>query len=221
MQEIKLTDLIYREKNFLSDAQCQALIDEYELRKRQSVLEECPEATTGKNTTSTFKRIVLESGTDNHRMMFEANETLINKYHDYLDTFESFHVQRRASMMYSHLYRLMKYEPGEKIHPHTDHGKNIYGSAVFNLNDGYTGGDFVFWKGRHRVKLEKGEAMIFPADYFWVHEVEPIETGVRYSTNSFLCSIAPYKFLNDPSVDKNPKPYNIKHVTYGKKNPGY
>ena len=31
--------------------------------------------------------------------------------------------------------------------------------------------------------------MIWPADYFWVHEVTPITEGSRYSTNSFIRSI--------------------------------
>ena len=31
--------------------------------------------------------------------------------------------------------------------------------------------------------------MIWPADYFWVHEVSPIKTGVRYSTNCFIMSL--------------------------------
>ena len=31
--------------------------------------------------------------------------------------------------------------------------------------------------------------MIWPADYFWVHEVSPIKTGVRYSTNCFIMSV--------------------------------
>ena len=29
--------------------------------------------------------------------------------------------------------------------------------------------------------------MIWPADYFWVHEVEEITKGTRYSANTFLC----------------------------------
>ena len=91
--------------------------------------------------------------------------------------------------MYSHMYRLLKYDTGAKIHPHTDHDPFVYGSCTFNLNDDYTGGDFSFWNGKHKIKLGKGDALIFPADHFWVHEVLPIESGLRYSTNSFLQKI--------------------------------
>ena len=34
--------------------------------------------------------------------------------------------------------------------------------------------------------LGKGVALIFPAGYFWVHEVDKITKGTRYSINSFL-----------------------------------
>ncbi len=30
--------------------------------------------------------------------------------------------------------------------------------------------------------------MIWPADYFWVHEVEEIQSGTRYSVNCFIRS---------------------------------
>ena len=37
-----------------------------------------------------------------------------------------------------------------------------------------------------KIQLKRGDALIFPADHFWVHEVKPIKKGVRYSTNCFL-----------------------------------
>ena len=40
-----------------------------------------------------------------------------------------------------------------------------------------------------QIKLKQGDALIFPADHYWVHEVKPINKGVRYSVNCFLQSI--------------------------------
>jgi predicted 2-oxoglutarate/Fe(II)-dependent dioxygenase YbiX len=87
------------------------------------------------------------------------------------------------------MYRLLKYETGAQIHPHTDHDPYTYGSCTFNLNDNYSGGEFAWFRDRYRLKLGRGDGLIFPADFFWVHEVKPITEGVRYSTNSFLLSI--------------------------------
>ena len=116
------------------------------------------------------------------------DRNIINEYHDYLDTFNAFHVARRGSMLHPHKYRLMKYEKGAWIHPHIDHDVTIYGSCTINLNDEYEGGDFAFWGGKHKLKLGLGDVMIWPADFFWVHEVEEITDGTRYSANTFLCS---------------------------------
>jgi len=186
---IDLTQLIFRKKNAFSKDECQFLIEEYDKLKDDILLESCLHAVTGEDTVSTFLRTEVKYGTEAWDLVFKANENLINEYMDYLDDFGMFHVGIRETMLYSHMYRLLKYEPGSKIHPHIDHATHVYGSATFNLNDDYTGGDFVFWNGKHRVKLEAGEGMIWPADFFWVHEVEPVETGVRYSTNSFLLNL--------------------------------
>ena len=100
------------------------------------------------------------------------------------------------------MYRLLKYEVGAKIHPHSDFGDYTYASCTFNLNDKYTGGVFGFWNSQHTVTLKKGEGMIWPADYFWVHEVSPIKTGVRYSTNCFIKSVD-----TDLSLEMNKQTY--------------
>ena len=183
---IKLTDLILHVPNFLSADQCDLLINEFNKKNNEAELEHCPEANTNIDTYSTYHRIILQPGTEAHQLVKNSTETMIKRYMLYLDTFNSFHVGIRRSMLYSHMYRLLKYEKGAKIHQHTDHDAYIYGSCTFNLNDDYDGGDFVFFKGEYRKRLGRGDAMIWPADYFWVHEVEEITNGVRYSTNSFL-----------------------------------
>ena len=80
----------------------------------------------------------------------------------------------------------MKYETGQWIHPHTDHDPHVYGSCTINLNNDYEGGVFAFWGGKHKVELKRGDCMIWPADFLWVHEVEEITRGTRYSVNCFL-----------------------------------
>lgn len=224
-----ITDLIYRVPNFLTDIECQSLIEEYERRSNEYMLEHCPEANTGIDTYSSFKVLNLNKNTSNFELVFKKTEEAINQYFDYLQTFNAFHMPliRQASMLYSHSYRLMKYDVGSKIHPHTDHDPFVYGSITFNLNDEYAGGTFSFFNGQYEVELKKGEMMIWPADYFWVHEVKPIETGVRYSTNGFLQSLpmqicryarrAAYDLLEEDyskimSLEDTIGPYNIKQI---------
>ena len=182
-----LTDLIYHRKNLLSKEQCDFIINEFETSALPEGQEHCPEAYSGVDTYSTFKVKDSQVGSGSFYLIHETIERMINEYHDYLDTFGAFHVGRRGSMMHPHKYRLMKYEKGAWIHPHVDHDMGVYGSCTINLNEEYEGGDFAFWGGKHKVKLGRGDVMIWPADYFWVHEVEEIKSGIRYSANTFLC----------------------------------
>ena len=186
-----ITDLIYKVPNFLTDSECDLLIHEYEIRNSESMLEHCSDANTGIDTYSSFRVVNLNKNTEVYKLIFAKTEEAINLYFDYLQTFNAFHMPliREASMNYSHSYLLMKYEVGSKIHPHTDHDPYVYGSITFNLNNEYTGGNFSFFNGQYDVSLKRGDMMIWPADYFWVHEVMPIESGVRYSTNGFLQSL--------------------------------
>lgn len=224
-----ITDLIYKVPNFLTDEECDSLISEYNKREDESGLEHCQDANTGIDTYSSFNVIQLNKGTSSFDLVFKKTEEAINCYCDYLQSFNSFHMPliREASMRYSHTFRLMKYEVGSKIHPHTDHDPFVYGSITFNLNEDYTGGIFSFFNGKHEVDLKKGDMMIWPADYFWVHEVKPIESGVRYSTNGFLQALpieisryakkTAYDILDEDyenilALDSTIGPYNIRQI---------
>ena len=181
-----ITNLILHKPRFLSEEQCDSLIKYYEDNEERKTREHCPHAESGIDTYSTFDVIDILYGSEESNLVSSSIEKMINLWQDYTDEFKMFHKWKRKSMLYSHKLRLMKYKKGAKIHPHTDHAPHVYGSCTFNLNENYEGGDFVFFRGKKKIKLKKGDALIFPADYFWVHEVEPITKGVRYSTNCFL-----------------------------------
>jgi len=182
-----LTDLIYIKRNFLSPEHCKYIINEFETSPNPPQQEHCPQAFSGVDTYSTFSVKDSQYRSASFYMIHETIEQTINDYWDYTDNFGAFHVARRGSMLFPHRYRLMKYEKGSWIHPHVDHDTGIYGSCTINLNEDYEGGTFAFWGGLHKVKLGLGDVMIWPADYFWVHEVEEITEGTRYSANCFLC----------------------------------
>ena len=181
-----LTDLIYLKRNVLSRDQCDMIINEFETSPDPPEQEHCPQAFTGVDIWSPFTLKSPQYKSASFSLIHETIEKMINDYHDYTDTFGAFHVARRGSMLFPHRYRLMKYEKGSWIHPHVDHDTNIYGSCTINLNSDYKGGTFAFWGGLHKVELGLGDVMIWPADYYWVHEVEEITEGIRYSANCFL-----------------------------------
>lgn len=190
----ELKDLIYIEK-ILTDEQCDELVAERERRDSESKTEVCMNALTDEPTEATFKQVQLIPETKNFKTVHDSSEKIIQNWIHHLNDSRKFSTMSlKHQLRYSHIYRLMKYDVGGWIHPHIDWSHLIMGSLTIALNDPseYEGGDFSFFNGEYRLKLKKGEAMVFPANHFFVHEVKEITSGVRYSVNSFLTSL-PYE----------------------------
>ena len=183
----KFEDLILRIPNVVTEKECKLLIDYFNENEDDFLTEHSRNSNTGEVESSTFKCLNLPHYSEVHNIVHSKTREMIIKWCEHLNEFGAFQLPTLSKVLnYAHKYRLLKYEPGSKIHPHTDFSPFIYASSTLNLNDEYTGGDFGFWNCQHTIKLNKGEGIIFPADLFWVHEVTPVETGVRYSTNCFI-----------------------------------
>ena len=59
-------------------------------------------------------------------------------------------------------------------------------SIIIALTDDYDGGEFNFPKQSYQVKLKKGEAITFPPNYFYPHEVSSPSNGKRYTINLWV-----------------------------------
>jgi hypothetical protein len=184
---IDLTKLALKIPNFLTHEECDRLIEEFKQREDESNLEHSLDYKTNTHKFSSFQVVPLKPATPNFKLIKDKTKLAIDKWIEYLDQPKYFFThQLKKNLRFSHNYRIMKYGVGADIHPHSDHAPGTYGSISFNLNDGYTGGEFKFFNGKHTIPLGKGDALIFPADFFWVHEVTPVITGERYSINSFI-----------------------------------
>ena len=184
---IDLTKLALKIPNFLTHDECDGLINEFEERKDEAGLERSGNANTGKIEYSSFKVVPLNPSTPNFDLIKEKTKLAVSKWINYLDQPQFFFTKAlKANLNFSHNYRIMKYKTGAEIHPHSDYAPGVYGSISFNLNDNYKGGEFKFFNGNYTIPLGKGDALIFPADFFWVHEVTPVTKGERYSINSFI-----------------------------------
>lgn len=83
----------------------------------------------------------------------------------------------------------IKYPTGTGMDTHCDHVRNQFDgtkrgipilTVLGSLNDNYDGGELLFW-GNTKMKMNKGEVLIFPSNYLYPHKVEPVESGTRYS----------------------------------------
>ena len=182
-----ITKLALKIPNFLTHEECDRLIDEFEQRKDEAGLERSGNVNTGKVEPSSFKVVPLKPYTKNFDFIKAKTNLAVNTWIEYLEQPNYFFTKAlKSNLNFSHSYRVMKYETGAEIHPHSDHSPGTFGSISFNLNDNYEGGEFKFFNGNYTIPLNKGDALIFPADYFWVHEVTPVTKGNRYSINSFI-----------------------------------
>ena len=80
-------------------------------------------------------------------------------------------------------YDLLRYKEGQFYIQHTDSFKHQQRSisCSFALNDDYEGGEFGFFNRERVIKLKKGDALMFPSNFMFPHEIMPVTSGTRYS----------------------------------------
>ena len=81
-------------------------------------------------------------------------------------------------------YQTNKHDAGYKFH--TDFGLKVqerHLSISICLNNEYSGGEFVFNlpTGKHVVPQNEGDAVIFPSNFMFSHQVNKVSEGTRYA----------------------------------------
>ena len=182
---INLKDFIFTVDDLLTDEECDFIIEDF--GKNQIYKEQCFESNSNKIRQSTVDITSLIPNTEAFDLVHNKTNYLIQEYSQYIKELDFMWLEQMMSnLTYSHNYRLMKYSEGQSIHDHVDKDWSIYGSATLALNDGYEGGHFRFFKGKHKLRTKKRQGMIWPAETYFVHGVAPITEGTRWSVNSFL-----------------------------------
>jgi hypothetical protein len=59
-------------------------------------------------------------------------------------------------------------------------------SAIIYYNDDFEGGELVFPQHNLKISPKQGAVAIFPGDYAYLHYVEKVHSGVRWSTPMFM-----------------------------------
>ena len=86
-------------------------------------------------------------------------------------------------------YSLREHYGGTELHTDGIYGENRERrilSIIIALSDDYDGGVFNFPEQSYQVKLKKGEAITFPPNYFYPHEVSAPSNGERYTINLWV-----------------------------------
>lgn len=102
----------------------------------------------------------------------------------------------------SEVPQLLRYGAGGHYQPHVD-GQSLWQppgaepliwrkstdrdiSTVFFLNDDFEGGDFVFPDLNIRIRPRAGMLVCFPSTHEYVHGVDPVTSGERYSMVNWM-----------------------------------
>jgi Rps23 Pro-64 3,4-dihydroxylase Tpa1-like proline 4-hydroxylase len=188
----KIKDLKFHINKLVPEDVCKYFIDFYEKNNEFSVRENSYKFKTKKREEDNFKCINLTDCSLKDKKFIEPLE-LAKRYVSIMITNYVLYIQKNIcptfdSKLISKSYnlRILKYEKGQFINDHCDHGINTRASCTLNLNKDYEGGQFRFFDGQIKHSFKTGDAMIFPAEPIWIHGTEPITQGVRYSINCFL-----------------------------------
>ena len=182
---INLIDMILIIDDVISDDECELLISE--LEKNKTHKESSREINSSEMQETDANFLVLNPKTKTHQIANDKTDIMVGHYKNYIEKLGYFDTHGFISnLSFSHMYRIIKYDIGQSFHDHVDKNQFVFGSCSLALNDDYEGGDYRFFRGHHKVKIKKGQGMIWPAANFFVHGVAEIPKGCKYSINGFL-----------------------------------
>jgi hypothetical protein len=182
MRYNKLEDYIYIVKNALSDEVCNGILNEFinsddweDAVVGFGVLEK--NIRNCQTVVISYSHVIQKNKDIRHGLdnaIFDGASKCIK---DYNAKFSHCKIQEDSG------YELLKYPVGCFYTEHTDSFK-LRPRAVscsFILNDDFEGGEFAFFNKELKYKLEKGDALLFPSNFMYPHEVMPVTKGTRYS----------------------------------------
>jgi len=97
-------------------------------------------------------------------------------------TFEKLEELYGEKEIYCGYTHLVRWPDGMALNMHRDFSYQVY-TAVLYLNDGYEGGELLFYRPKKPMKIapEKGMLVIFPNPNHTLHGVAEIKGGDRYT----------------------------------------
>jgi hypothetical protein len=183
MNYFNLEIYIYIVKNALSQGLCDEILDEFkssdewEITTVGSAGELKKDIRNCETIGISFPHIIQKNNEIRHKLdsaIFEGASKCIKEYKT---RFSHCEIEEDSG------YELLKYHEGGFYIEHTDSFKARPRavSCSFILNDDFEGGEFAFFNRELKYKLEKGDALLFPSNFMYPHEVMPVTKGTRYS----------------------------------------
>jgi predicted 2-oxoglutarate/Fe(II)-dependent dioxygenase YbiX len=183
MQYNKLQDYIYIVKNALSLDLCDEILHEFKN------IDEWVDTAVGNNgevnkqvrncqtIVISYPHVIQKNNEVRHKLDNDVLNGASKCIQEYNNKFLHCKIEEDSG------YELLKYPEGCFYMEHTDSFKARPRavSCSFILNDDFEGGEFAFFNKELKYKLEKGDALMFPSNFMYPHEVMPVTKGIRYS----------------------------------------
>ena len=183
---MKWIDWVGHYKNILSVELCNQIID-YKFDYVKSTY------ATHKGLSPDEKRVEMDEIwiRKDHTFYKDLNDAVTKVAKKYTVKMKSFH-DRDFVVQKTTDFRLNKYDVGGYMSRHCDNIHHSHGqtfgypqaSVLLFLNDNFKGGEFLV--SEEQPKIKTGEALIFPSNFMFPHEVKEITQGTRWSIVSWL-----------------------------------
>ena len=183
---MKWIDWVGHYKNILSVELCNQIID-YKFDYVKSTY------ATHKGLSPNEKRVEMDEIwiRKDHTFYKDLNNAVSKVAEKYAIKMKSFH-DRDFVVQKTTDFRLNKYDVGGYMSRHCDNIHHSHGqtfgypqaSVLLFLNDNFKGGEFLVSEEQPTIKT--GEALIFPSNFMFPHEVKKITQGTRWSIVSWL-----------------------------------
>jgi predicted 2-oxoglutarate/Fe(II)-dependent dioxygenase YbiX len=182
MQHNKLEDYIYTAKNALSVSLCDEILNEFK-NSNDWVDTIVGSGKVEKNIRNcqtigiSFSSIIEKNKDVRHKLDNAVFDSASKCIKEYRNKFSYCNIEQDSG------YELLKYYEGCFYKQHTDSFKAMPRavSCSFILNDDFEGGEFAFFDRKLKYKLKAGDAIMFPSNFMYPHEIMPVTKGTRYS----------------------------------------
>lgn len=176
-EQVHTDDHIMVIKGVASDTLCDRLVEKFPSDSRDWQLSRIG---NNKELDQSYRNCQIADISTNTRLA-EEDQQLFDVFNKilrrYKENYEYLEVNNDSG------YQILKYETGQFYREHVDafRGLDRIVTSSIILNDDYEGGEFAFFGRKLKYKLEKGDAIIFPANFMFPHEIMNVTSGTRYS----------------------------------------
>jgi predicted 2-oxoglutarate/Fe(II)-dependent dioxygenase YbiX len=177
-----LEDFIIIVKNVIPPELCDAILDEY---KNCNDWQDPPKVDSDARLSRGRKCQVIYTSEKDNLLYNNIRTQLDNEIFTFVAKCLETYVTKFPTCVVSQDtgYDLLKYATNDYYKQHTDSflGNPRETSCSLLLNDDFEGGEFAFFDGQLKYKLNKGDALMFPSNFMFPHEVMKVTEGTRYA----------------------------------------